>query len=167
MATSGDKAGELYEAITKINEKLALIGADAEFFSNAQSGRVLPANFMDRAEFKTRLDMLEDHLAKYTAAEAHEKNVIDQVTAGIDALSSQNPLLIQEDSRHMIRRLETRKEEAERKLAEASCAAFRQKLAIHHHWANYKPIDAAEFRKTCSALIDEKIAAYKAVDGRY
>jgi hypothetical protein len=159
------KTEELYNEITKLNEELAKIGADADFLRNAHScgnNSGLPRNFMDRSEFNKRLEMLEDHLAKYIAAEAHAQSVNDQVTAAIAALS---PLLMQED--HHWKRIERQKEEAERKLAAASCAAFRQKLAIHQHWANNKPIDAAEFRKVCSALIDKKIAAYKAADGGY
>jgi flagellar biosynthesis GTPase FlhF len=167
MPKSPPKTEELYAEITRINDELAQIGADAEFLTHPhRNSSGLPRNFMDRSEFNARLDMLEDHFAKYIAAEAHHKNVIDQASAAIAALS---PLLIQEEhqERGMKKRLEAQKEEAARKLLEASRAAFQQKLAIHNHWANFKPVDAAEFRRECSTLIDKKIAAYKAADGGY
>ena len=168
MTTPHDKTEKLFGEISKINEELAKIGADADFFSNVQRGGGggfnLPRNCMDKNDFNKRLEMLEGYLAKYTEEEAKHQNAVDKVKAAILELSKQNALLLHENKDHMLSHLESQKKEAERKLVEASCSAFQQKLAIHYHWANYKPIDAAQFRKLCSALIDKKIAVYKAAN---
>jgi hypothetical protein len=141
---------ELYKQLADINSKLANIGADKEFFKTCSTNG-LPKNFMDRCDFETRAATLEEYALKYKVAEEESQKTLDSINAE----------MLKECDDAKMHSLIEKKKVAQRILSEANRASFMQKMALHNHHANITPINAIEFRRSCSYLIDQKLAVYK------